>query len=809
MRSHMAVAALGVAVLVLSLATQFWLHVHARRLTELRQPTLRATDRVAMGLQRSLASLRAWILLGDSAYQRARNSAWRDDIDPAMQDLRRLSAQWEDQTDVRQLNDIHQKLRDLHERQWWIENVAHELGNNPSRQLQSERLEPLAKELDEAIDFLIATGADAPSDPQVLRIQLMLRELRGGLARMRFLVDRFMLSPGRRDRERLEETWSELVRNTHELRRREGMLDPPQRETLAWFESQLNRLHVVSLEVLQLRRRDDWSQASYELSTFAAPLAQRIANQLDELAVSQTQRLKRDAETVKWLCLISVAGGCCGIVLMVAASIALAVRNSSRIAGPLRNLSRATQQLSEGRLAGDLPVESDDEVGALVRAFNEMRRQLARADRTRKQQEEELAAFAEETSAINEALNDALGRAETAKQAKDRFLAGMSHELRTPLTAILGFAEMLEDDHLVGDESGREAARTIRRNGEHLLILINDILDLSKIEAGKMQMERIDCSPREIARDVIDLLNGRAAGKGLHLDFEVAGELPSLVLTDPTRLRQILLNLVGNAVKFTEAGSVRLRTSFPNGRSSDLLLFEVIDTGIGISPEQQQRLFQSFSQADSSTTRKFGGTGLGLAISLRLAEMMGGGITVSSTPGQGSTFTVSLRAEPSEGAVYVAEQPADVERGAAPPPRRNAPSLAGLRMLLVEDGPDNRRLISLILRKAGAEVDLADDGQLGYNAVMEATGEARPYDVVLMDMQMPNVDGYQATRMLRAAGYDRPILALTANAMLGESQKCVAAGCDDYAAKPIDREKLLKQIAGLVDHNRAVATSRP
>ena len=382
--------------------------------------------------------------------------------------------------------------------------------------------------------------------------------------------------------------------------------------------------------------------------------------------------------------------------------------------------------------------------------------------------------------------------AEAASRAKSEFLANTSHEIRTPLTAILGYTDMLLDRDITAGERLAHV-EAIRRNGEHLLAVMNDILDLSKIEAGKMTLEQVACSPITLVSEVTDLMRSRAAAKGLTFDVEWRGPLPERITTDPTRLRQILLNLVSNAVKFTERGGVRVRVSFeaaderPRGR----LRIDVTDTGIGMTPEQQAGLFQPFMQADASTTRRFGGSGLGLLITRRLADLLGGEVRLESALGSGSTFSVTVDAGSLDG-VRMIERPAATRPLAAAPTPPTEP--LACRVLLVEDGPDNQRLIATILRKAGAEVTVAGNGQAGCDLVREATLRGEPYDVVLMDMQMPVLDGYAATAELRRMGYQRPVIALTAHAMQGERERCLAAGCDDFVCKPISRAALIDTV---------------
>ena len=382
-----------------------------------------------------------------------------------------------------------------------------------------------------------------------------------------------------------------------------------------------------------------------------------------------------------------------------------------------------------------------------------------------------------------------------ANRAKSEFLANMSHEIRTPMTAILGFSEIVLRH--VTDEEDVAALTTVKRNGEYLLNLINDILDLSKIEAGKMRVERIACSAVEIVADVASIIRVRADAKELPLDVEFVGAIPQTIRSDPTRLRQILVNLLGNAVKFTQTGRVRLTTRLVReGDEPPRLRFDVADTGIGLTERQIAKLFQAFSQADSSTSRKYGGSGLGLAISRSLARKLGGDVTVASTFGKGSTFTLTIETGPlDESAMLDNPSEASVKAAAVPGGGDEAEVKLDCRILLAEDGPDNQRLISFILEKAGAEVTVAENGRIAYKNAAAAAEAAKPYDLILMDMQMPEMDGYEATRLLRRNGYTGTILALTANAMSGDENTCIEAGCDDYLTKPIVREKFLAAVA--------------
>ncbi|MBN2447816.1 MAG: PAS domain-containing protein [Phycisphaerae bacterium] len=402
-----------------------------------------------------------------------------------------------------------------------------------------------------------------------------------------------------------------------------------------------------------------------------------------------------------------------------------------------------------------------------------------------------------ERKRYEERLRAAKLHAEAANRAKSEFLANMSHEIRTPMTAILGFADVLLEDSERGEPPAEkvEAIRTIKRNGEHLLELINSILDLSKVEAGKLKVQHEACHPCQVVSEVVSLMQVRADGAGVKLRVEHDGPVPAFILTDPTRLRQILVNIVGNALKFTEQGSVTLLSRVDAERS--IMEFDIVDTGIGMTQEQAADLFKPFTQADTSATRRFGGTGLGLAISKRLAQLLGGDVNIArSSPGRGSCFRVAIATGPLGGVTMISDphQATTCSCVADQPVKCVNNRLDGLRILVAEDGPDNQRLIGYFLGKAGAKVVIADNGQVALEAAMQADCNGTPFDTILMDMQMPVMDGPAATRELRRRGYRGAIIALTANAMEQDRDVCLAAGCDDYVRKPINRTELISAV---------------
>jgi PAS domain S-box-containing protein len=400
-------------------------------------------------------------------------------------------------------------------------------------------------------------------------------------------------------------------------------------------------------------------------------------------------------------------------------------------------------------------------------------------------------------------LKIARDEAEAANRAKSEFLANMSHEIRTPMNAILGFTELLRRGFGKNERETSKYLNTIHNSGKHLLALINDILDLSKVEAGRLEVERIACAPHVIISQAVLELEVKAREKGITLSFSAAGRVPQSVKSDPARLRQILLNLVGNAIKFTDKGGVRLVARLPGGEPPHYAI-DVIDSGIGIPPDKLDKLFEAFVQADSSITRRYGGTGLGLVISRKLARALGGDVTVKSDAGKGSTFTLTFETGPLEGVPLVDPERVFEEHGEGTVQAKEGWRLPSARVLVADDGVENRELVNLVLSEHGLWVEQAENGRTAVDMVMKGG-----YDVILMDMQMPLLDGYGATRELRAKGIKTPIVALTASAMAGAENKVFAAGCDVYMTKPVDIDALIRTMAQILGGERIEASAAP
>lgn len=443
-----------------------------------------------------------------------------------------------------------------------------------------------------------------------------------------------------------------------------------------------------------------------------------------------------------------------GLTFQVALLISL--RRIHKNLVPISILRDSTRRMASGDLGARVELEGNDEFKQLADSFNEM----AESVRTRTQQLEE------------------------ANSAKSRFLANMSHELRTPMTSILGYADLCGSDD-VTPKAKRGHLEIIRTNGKHLLRIINDILDVSTIEANRLMIERQPCSPALVLDQAMGMIRVQAVAKGLGLSQRTLGPVPESISTDPDRLRQVLVNLLGNAVKFTERGHISVEMELVGKEAPDAgrcLAYVIRDTGPGMSPEVLAKLFRPFGQADDSMTRAQGGTGLGLSIARSIARLLGGDVICESSPGRGSTFRVTIDPGELEG-IPLLDGLLALPAPAPPPPALEVAK--GGRVLVVEDVAVNRVLAVRLLRKAGLVVDEAENGAI---AVTKALAE--PYSVIFMDIQMPVLDGFEATRRLRSAGYTGAIVALTAHSVAGEREKCLEAGCDDHLAKPIDLVRL-------------------
>uniref|UniRef100_Q02A70 histidine kinase n=1 Tax=Solibacter usitatus (strain Ellin6076) TaxID=234267 RepID=Q02A70_SOLUE len=463
------------------------------------------------------------------------------------------------------------------------------------------------------------------------------------------------------------------------------------------------------------------------------------------------------------------------LTLLVAGVLAMVLQ--ARVSAPILAIARVAERITQTHQFDDrVAVDSSDELGVLARSFNTMLEEIARSGAELEQQ-------IMERNRVNAELLAAKERAEDAARQKTQFLANMSHEIRTPMNGVMGMISLVLDHEL--DSQDREHLLMAQSAAQSLIIILNDILDLSKIEAGKMTFETVDFDLHRLIGDAMGIFSSAAIAKGLDLGIDLAPDSPRWVRGDPVRLRQILINLVGNAVKFTAAGSVRL-TLAPH--LDNLVRFAVRDTGIGVPKDQMEAIFEAFVQADGSHTRQFGGTGLGLAITRRLVALMEGTLWAESQSGCGSTFFVELPVQPGS-AVQSLVAMAESAPGELPPV---------LRVLVAEDNVINQKVICSMLRRQGWTVTLALNGEEAYRRFLESR-----FDLILMDVQMPEVDGLESSRRIRQAERNHklgriPILALTAHAATAQHKQCLAAGMDAVITKPVNFPAMLAQIAAVL-----------
>lgn len=547
------------------------------------------------------------------------------------------------------------------------------------------------------------------------------------------------------------------------------------------LDDQLNTLKTVMHKSVQADRSYMFlvnvvmAGESEELSTLANRLKLEFIEQQNAVSLETEQKIENDKKQT--LLISSVAF----VIALMAA-----VLVTRRIRHPLLKITHTFDQLINEKAVDEIPFSHrQDEIGRLAQAADIFRKNTIRTQDLLVQSELQ----SQELHSKTKDLEQAVLRAQDASEAKGKFLASMSHEIRTPMNGVMGMLNLLLKESLT--EKQKHFTSLARTSANSLLVLINDILDFSKIEAGKLEIENIRFNLAEVFNDFTESMRPQAEGKGLSIHLKLDTSSSELVMGDPGRIRQILTNLVGNAIKFTEQGSISIETTLSSPSNSKALNLhcDVIDTGIGIPEEKANKLFESFTQADSSTTRHFGGTGLGLAIVRQLCQLMGGDVSFSSQPSNGSCFSFDITLGIADHKINLSptHSNATIHSNAQTEPNKQH------RILLVEDNAINQEVMKGALEGLNLQLDIAWNGEEALEALNSHEGS--PYELILMDCQMPVMDGYSATRAIRDAKSDRryvdiPIIALTANAMLGDRENCLRSGMNDYLTKPIDQELL-------------------
>ncbi|MDY6936292.1 MAG: response regulator [Cyanobacteriota bacterium] len=581
-----------------------------------------------------------------------------------------------------------------------------------------------------------------------------------------------------------QETWESI-------QARQGLLTPAQQENLLEIARNRDRFLRLPQQTFDIVESDGFREDLYLFRTEAEPLAAEMFNLLEEIVASKETALATDLEAGKQSLAAAQWQTLLGGILALGVAVGMAVLMRRKIAAPIRRLTQGTTRIMEGNFDTKATIESGDEIGTLAITFNQMthylkqsRQKLENYNRTLEQRVEERTV----------ALAEAKESAEAANLAKSEFLAKMSHDLRTPLNGILGIAQILQDSQATTSRE-REEIDIIYQSGQHLLELIDDILDLSKIEAGKMELNPHHFAFPSFLRGIVELCRVRANEKGIDFHDRIADKLPPMVRADEKRLRQILLNLLSNALKFTDRGSVTLTVSVldapdPIGSTHSTptwkIHFQIEDTGVGIAPEEIDKIFLPFEQVGESQ-RRSQGTGLGLAIGQKLIEMMGSQLQVQSQCGVGSIFSLALDL-PEVVPLTSSSSPQVSPSGFDPELAQKLP----LHILLAEDTPVNQKVARRMFQRLGYEIELAQDGTQVLDALRR-----KPYDVIFMDIQMPELDGLETTRHIirEWSGESRPyIIAMTANAMEGDRERCLAVGMDDYISKPVKVDAIVQAL---------------